>query len=69
MENDVIRLSDDGKTLIEIIDKTLNHIEIPDSVTEIGKDAFKGCTNLIPHKLVKKRIEQSKSSNLREIEY
>ena len=40
MENDNLKLSEDGKTLIRVKDKSITHVVIPDSVTEIGVEAF-----------------------------
>ena len=41
-----IKYSEDEKTLVEAIDKTMSNIVIPNSVTEIGEGAFEGCTSL-----------------------
>ena len=46
MDIDCLELSEDGKTLIGIKDKTINSIVIPDSVTNINNDAFSGCERL-----------------------
>ena len=46
MNFDYLELSENGKTLIDVKDKTINSIIIPDSVTEIDSDAFCGCERL-----------------------
>ena len=46
MNFDYLELSENGKTLIDVKDKTINSIIIPDSVTEIDSDAFFGCERL-----------------------
>ena len=39
MEN-LFKLSEDGKTLIKVLSRILNHITIPSGVEVIGKEAF-----------------------------
>lgn len=43
MENDNLILSEDGKTLIGVKDKSITHVVIPEGVTTIGYKAFKNC--------------------------
>ena len=45
MEN-IFKLSKDGKTLIEVLDKNITHIEIPNGITTIEDDAFIRCSAL-----------------------
>jgi len=46
MDIDYLELSEDGKTLVGIKDKTINSIVIPDSVTNIDGEVFSGCKRL-----------------------
>ncbi len=46
MNSDYLELSGDGKTLIDVKDKTINSIAIPNSVTNIENEAFSGCNRL-----------------------
>ena len=46
MSNPILTLSKNGKTLIGINDKTINSIDIPNSVTSIGDNAFLDCSEL-----------------------
>ena len=46
MENNILLLSEDGKTVIDVTDKEVCEVVIPYGVTEIGEDAFKGCRSL-----------------------
>lgn len=59
--NNVLELSEDGKTLIGISEKNITHITIPDNITIIGYRAFCGCSALksivIPNSVIK--IENS----------
>ncbi len=41
-----LELSEDGKTLIKVLDETVKSLVIPNSVTEIYEWAFYGCTSL-----------------------
>ena len=41
-----LELSEDGKTLIKVLDKTVKSLVIPNSVTEIDEWAFYGCSSL-----------------------
>ena len=43
---DILVLSDDGKILEGVKDKTVVVITIPEGINTIGRDAFKGCTSL-----------------------
>ena len=46
MEDNILKLSEDGKTLIKVIDKSVTEVVIPQGVTTIGMNAFLGCKNL-----------------------
>ena len=46
MENDNLILSEDGKTLIGVKDKSITHVVIPEGVTTIGDRAFSWCESL-----------------------
>ena len=46
MDNCIFRLSDDGKILKEILDKSVTHIEIPNGVVKIYSWALSGCKDL-----------------------
>ena len=46
MSDSLLFLSDDGKKLIGVNDKSIASITIPDGVVEIGEDAFTDCRNL-----------------------
>ena len=46
MENNILLLSEDGKTLIGVTDKEVCEVVIPYGVTEIGEDAFRGCHSI-----------------------
>lgn len=37
MENDNLKLSEDGKTLIRVKDDSITHVVIPEGVTTTGK--------------------------------
>ena len=43
---EIFKLSDDGKTLVEVLDMWAEHITIPDGVEVIGERAFIGCSSL-----------------------
>lgn len=43
MDN-ILRFSEDGRTLVEIMDKSVTSITIPDGVTTIGDDAISECS-------------------------
>lgn len=45
MEN-ILELSEDGKTIIGVKDKNVTLITIPKSITSIGDSAFSGCSSL-----------------------
>lgn len=45
MEN-IFKISDDGKTLVEVLDKRAKHITIPEGVEVIWKRAFNECYQL-----------------------
>lgn len=45
MDN-ILRFSEDGKTLVKVVDKSVTSITIPDGVTEIGYEAFMLCKSL-----------------------
>ena len=45
MDN-ILKLSEDGKTIIGVYDKNIIHITIPEGVTTIGEDAFYDCSSL-----------------------
>ena len=47
MVTETIKLSHDGKLLVEFLDKTCKEIVIPKDVTEIGLNAFKDCSSLV----------------------
>lgn len=47
MNNKIIRLSEDGKTMLEVTDKTATSITIPDGVKYIGDFVFFYCRELI----------------------
>ena len=42
----LLKFSDDGKTVIGVKQRDVTHIIIPNGVTEIGESAFKYCTSL-----------------------
>ncbi len=44
--SDILKLSEDGKTVIGVSDESVKSITIPDGVTEIGNCAFEGCESL-----------------------
>ena len=44
--SDILKLSEDGKTVIGVNDRFVKSITIPDGVTQIGKSAFNGCRSL-----------------------
>ncbi len=46
MENDDLILSEDGKTLIGVKDKSITHVVIPEGVATIGDRAFSWCESL-----------------------
>ena len=71
MDNSLI-LSEDGKVLCEVRDKSIKSINIPNGVTVIGSCAFKGCTSLtsinIPNSVTEIGYEAFKGcTNLKEI--
>jgi hypothetical protein len=43
---DLLILSDDGKTVTGIKDKNAIRLSIPEGVTCIGRNAFRNCTSL-----------------------
>ena len=45
MDN-ILRFSEDGKTLVKVVDKSVTSITIPDGVTTIGDAAFSECSKL-----------------------
>ena len=45
MDN-ILKLSEDGKTVIGVNNKNITHITIPNSVTTIEGSAFSGCSSL-----------------------
>ena len=44
--SEILKISDDGKTLIKVLDKTAERITIPEGVEVIGEDAFASCEAL-----------------------
>ena len=48
MENELslLKVSEDGKTIIGVHDKNISSITIPCSVTSLGNSSFKGCSSL-----------------------
>ena len=44
--NELFELSDNGKLLVSVLDKTTRNVTIPDTVTIIGYNAFMGCSSL-----------------------
>ena len=44
---DILKLSEDGKTLIKVYDKNITHVTIPNRVTTIGNEAFAECSALL----------------------
>jgi hypothetical protein len=44
--SEILKLSDDGKTLVKVLDKTAEHITIPAGVEVIGERAFVDCKAL-----------------------
>lgn len=46
MNNGIYKLSDDGKTLLDVTDKKISEAVIPDGVTHIGNEAFWFCRAL-----------------------
>ena len=53
----ILIFNDDGKTVTGVRNKSVTHITIPNSVTEIGKSTFSGCSSLqiidIPNSVTK----------------
>ena len=45
--NEILRLSEDGKTLVEVTDKSVRSVTIPEGVTCIGDGAFSECHALL----------------------
>lgn len=45
MDN-ILKLSEDSKTIIGVNNKSITHITIPEGVTTIEKWAFSGCSSL-----------------------
>lgn len=43
---DILILSEDGKTLLGVKDKSVREVVIPDGVEVIGENAFDDCDNL-----------------------
>ena len=50
MEN-ILKLSEDGKVLLEVLDKNVNEIIIPQGIEIIGNGAFHGCKSLAKIKI------------------
>ena len=48
---DVLILSEDGKTLLGVKDKSVREVVIPDGVKSIGEQAFCGCSALVDIKI------------------
>ena len=46
MKQNVLKFSEDGKTVIGVNDSDITHITLPDSVTSIGYGAFSRCSSL-----------------------
>ena len=44
--NDILKFSEDGKTVIGVNDKNITHITIPDGVTTFGRHPFAVCNAL-----------------------
>ena len=44
--NNILKLSEDGKTIIGVNNKSITHITIPEGVTAIEKVAFRDCSAL-----------------------
>ena len=44
--SDILKLSNDGKTVIGVNDRSVKSITIPDGVTKIGDSAFSSCESL-----------------------
>ena len=44
--NKILKLSADGKTIVEVLDKSVKHITIPEGVEVIGTKAFRDCEAL-----------------------
>ena len=44
--NEIFEISEDGKTLIECLDKDIKEVIIPNGITKIGHRAFEDCTTL-----------------------
>ena len=44
--SDILKLSEDGKTVIGVNDRSVKSITIPDGVTSIGEEAFENCNAL-----------------------
>ena len=55
--NEIFEISEDGKTLIECLDKDIKEAIIPNGITNIGDDAFSKCSALqsidIPNSVTK----------------
>lgn len=46
VNGDILKLSEDGTTVIGVNDKSVTSITIPDSITKISNEAFLGCSSL-----------------------
>ena len=44
--SEIYKLSNDGKTLLEVLGKNITHAVIPDGIAVIGRIAFRNCKSL-----------------------